>query len=222
MGAHLGYAWGRSNWSEAPDFIFDLFSLSKPIDAFQNTGSFFAGLQAGYDYMFANRLVFGVIVDASAPSFKNQDGISIGGMSLFTSPSLGPQTFSETMLMSGTVRGRFGYAPGNWLFYGTGGYAWTRNQSSVSQLGSDPTDSPLLYRFGWAAGGGVELPIKPHWTASLEYLYTRYGHTGTFFPNAGQGYDSDFPLQQVRVGLNYRFGDMAGKAPIKAPGDAGP
>ena len=73
-----------------------------------------------------------------------------------------------------------------------------------------------MYRFGWAAGGGVELPIKPHWTASLEYLYTRYGHTGTFFPNAGQGYDSDFPLQQVRVGLNYRFGDMAGKAPIKA------
>jgi high affinity Mn2+ porin len=216
VGAHLGYAWGRSNWLEAPDVISDSFSLAKPIDAFQNTGSFFAGLQAGYDYMFANRLVAGVIVDASAPSFRNQDGISIGGMSLFTSPSLGPQTFGETMLMSGTVRGRFGYAPGNWLFYGTGGYAWTRSQSTVSQLSSGSTDSPLLYRFGWAAGGGVEFPIKPHWTASLEYLYTRYGRTDTFFPNAGQAFDSDFPLHQVRVGLNYRFDDMAGKAPIKA------
>ena len=82
VGAHLGYAWGRSNWFEAPDFISDSFSLSKPIDAFQNTGSFFAGLQAGYDYMLPNRFVFGVIVDASAPSFRNQDGISIGGMSL--------------------------------------------------------------------------------------------------------------------------------------------
>jgi high affinity Mn2+ porin len=222
VGAHLGYAWGRSNWSEAPDFISDSFSLAKPIDAFQNTGSFFAGLQAGYDHMLPNRVVLGVIVDASAPSFRDQDRISIGGMSLFTSASLGPQTFSETVLTFGTVRGRVGYAPGNWLFYATGGYAWTFNQSTVNQLGSGPTDSPLSWRFGWAAGGGVEFPIKPHWTASLEYLYTRYGHTGTFFPNAGQGYDSDFPLQQVRLGLNYRFGDMAGKAPINTPAPPDP
>jgi high affinity Mn2+ porin len=148
VGSHLGYAWGRSHWSQTPDLVSDSFSLSKPFDAFQNTGSFFAGLQAGYDYMLANRLVVGAIVDASAPSFPNQDGISIGGMSLFTSPSLGPQTFGETMLMSGTVRGRLGYAAGNWLFYGTGGYAWTRNQATVTQLASGPTDSPLLYRFG--------------------------------------------------------------------------
>jgi high affinity Mn2+ porin len=222
VGAHLGYAWGRSNWSEAPDFISDSFSLAKPIDAFQDTGSFFAGLQAGYDHMLANRVVLGVIVDASAPSFRDQDRISIGGMSLFTSASLGPQTFSETVLTFGTVRGQVGYAPGNWLFYATGGYAWTFNQSTVNQLGSGPTDSPLLWRFGWAAGGGVEFPIKPHWTAGVEYLYTRYGHTGTFFPNAGQGYDSDFPLQQVRLGLNYRFGDMAGKVPINTPATPDP
>src|ERR1700730_6827690 len=119
VGAHLGYGWGRSNWSEAPDSISDSFSLSKPIDAFQNTGSFFAGLQAGYDYMLPNRLVIGVMVDGSVPSFRNKDGISIGGMSLFTSPSLGAQTYGETMLTFGTVRGRVGYAPGNWLFYAT-------------------------------------------------------------------------------------------------------
>jgi high affinity Mn2+ porin len=143
VGAHLGYGWGRSNWSQAPDFISGSFSLSKPIDAFQNTGSFFAGLQAGYDYMLPNRLVFGVILDASAPSFQNQDGISIGGLSFFSSPSLGPQTFGETMLMFGTVRARVGYAPGDWLFYATGGYAWTRNQSVVTQLGSGPTTRAL-------------------------------------------------------------------------------
>lgn len=217
VGGHLGYGWGRSNWSEAPDMISDSFNLSKPIDAFQNTGSFFAGLQAGYDYMLANRLVVGLTVDASFPSFRNQDGISIGGMSLFTSPSLGPKTFSETILTFGTVRGRVGYAPGNWLLYATGGYAWTFNQSTVNQLGSGPTDSPLLWRFGWVAGGGIEFPIMPHWTGSLEYLYTRYGRTGAFFPNAAQAFDSDFSLQQVRLGLNYRFEDTTGKTPIAAP-----
>jgi high affinity Mn2+ porin len=224
VGAHLGYGWGRSNWSEGPDFISGSFNLAKSFDAFQETGSFFAGLQAGYDYMFANRVVLGVAVDASAPSFHNQDRISIGGMSFFTTPTLGPQTFGETTLMFGTVRARVGYAPGDWLFYATGGYALTRNQAIVTQLGSGPTDAPLLWRFGWTAGGGVEFPVKPHWTASLEYLYTRYGHTGTFFPNAGQGYDSDFSLQQVRLGLNYRFGDVADKAPmpIKAPAPPDP
>jgi high affinity Mn2+ porin len=217
VGAHLGYGWGRSNWSEAPDLVSGSFNLAKSYDAFTNTGSYFAGLQAGYDYMLPNRVVLGTVVDASAPSFRNLDGISIGGSSFFTSAALGPQTFSETMLMFGTVRARVGYAPGDWLFYATGGYAWTRNRAIVTQLGNGPIDSPLLWRLGWAAGGGVEFPVKPHWTATLEYLYTRYGHTGTFFPNAGQGYDSDFSLQQLRLGLNYRFGDAAGKAPLKAP-----
>ena len=138
-------------------------------------------------------------------------------MSAFISSSLGAETYSETMKIFGTVRGRVGYAPGNWLFYATGGYAWTYNQAIVDQIGSGPTDSPFLWRFGWVAGGGVEFPIKPHWTASLEYLYTHYSHTGTFFPNAGQGSDSDFSLQQLRLGLNYRFGDVIGKAPVKAP-----
>jgi high affinity Mn2+ porin len=222
MGGHLGYGWGRSNWMEQPDGVSDSFSLAKPFDAFQNTGSFFAGVMAGYDYMFANRLVVGAVADVSAPSFPNRDGISIGGLSLFTSPSLGPQTYSETMLIFGTARGRIGYTLGNWLLYGTGGYAWTYNQSVVNQLGSGPIDSPFLWRFGWVAGGGVEFPVKPPWTMSLEYLFTRYGHTGTFFPNAGQGYDSDFSLQQLRVGLNYRFGDAAGKVPVKGPATADP
>ena len=39
-------------------------------------------------------------------------GISIGGTSTFTSPTLGAESFSETVLASGTVRGRIGYAPG--------------------------------------------------------------------------------------------------------------
>jgi high affinity Mn2+ porin len=217
VGGHLGYGWGRSNWTEAPDGISDAFNLGKSFDAFAGTGSYFAGVQVGYDYMLPNRFVVGVKVDASFPSFPNLDGISIGGMSLFTSPSLGPQTYGETMVALGTARGRIGYAPGNWLLYATGGYAWTYNQAVVNQLGSGPTDSPFLWRFGWVAGGGVELPVAPHWTASLEYLFTRYGHTGTFFPNAGQGYDSSFSLQQLRLGLNYRFADVTGKAAVKAP-----
>ena len=81
-------------------------SLTQPIDIFSEAGSFFAGFQAGYNYMLANRFVVGAEVDASFPSFPNQAGISIGGMSNLTSPTLGAETLSETVLASGTVRGR--------------------------------------------------------------------------------------------------------------------
>jgi high affinity Mn2+ porin len=75
--------------------------------------------------MLPNRFLIGAEVDATFPSFQNLAGISIGGPSNLTSPTLGAETFSETVLASGTVRGRIGYAPGIWLLFATGGFAWT-------------------------------------------------------------------------------------------------
>jgi high affinity Mn2+ porin len=43
------------------------------------------------------------------------------------------------VLSSGTVRGRVGYAPGNWLFYATGGFAWTYDQRSLTQTSTGAT-----------------------------------------------------------------------------------
>lgn len=96
-GGHLGYAWGSSNWT-APG-IAGSFNLSQPVDTFAETGSFFAGLQAGYNYMLPNRVVIGVEADASFPAFPNLAGISIGGTSTFTSPMIGAESYSETVLL---------------------------------------------------------------------------------------------------------------------------
>src|SRR5208282_2345381 len=204
-GGHLGYAWGSSNWT-APG-VSGALDLSQPIDTFAETGSFFEGLQAGYNYMLPNRVVVGAEIDASFPAFQNLAGISIGGISNFTSPTLGPVSYSETVLASGTVRGRIGYAPANWLFYATGGFAWSYDQLTLTQLASGATDMPFLWRLGWAAGAGVEVPILPHWTARLEYLFTDYGTSSVLFANAGQRFNSDFSLQELRASLNYQFGN---------------
>ena len=101
------------------------------------------------------RVVIGDEIDASFPAFQNLAGISTGGISNFTSPTLGAASYSETVLSSGTVRGRIGYAPGHWLFYATGGFAWTYDQLTLTQLASGTTDMPFLWRLGWAAGAGV-------------------------------------------------------------------
>jgi len=119
-----------------------------PPDIFSESGSFLAGVQAGYNYMLPNRFVIGVEADASFPAFPNVDGSSISGSSNFNSPVIGPATLSETVLSFGTVRGRIGYAPGNWLFYATGGFAWTYDRQTLTQAASGSSESPLLWRFG--------------------------------------------------------------------------
>jgi high affinity Mn2+ porin len=204
LGGNAGYAWGNSNWS-TPGAA-GAMAIAQPVDTFDEAGSWFLGLQGGYNYMLPNRWVIGVEADATMPAFQNLAGLSIGGVTTFNSP-FGLETYSETVLNSGTVRGRIGYAPGNWLIYATGGFAWTYDQLTLTNNVTGATDMPFLWRLGWAAGAGVEVPVVPHWTARLEYLYTDYGNSSVLFANNGQRVSSDFSLNQVRAGLNYQLGN---------------
>lgn len=222
FGAQAGYAGGWSNWSATPigaagPTVSGSFSLFQPFDAFKGTGSYFAGIQGGYDYMLPDRLVVGAVGDASFPSFRNETGISIGGTSTLAEPPIGLESYSETVLSFGTLRGRIGYAPGNWLFYATGGFAWAYDQVSLTPAATGITESHLLWRFGGAAGAGIEAPVAPHWTASVEYLVLPFGRAGADFVSTGQRFDADFTVQMLRAGLNYHFGDDAADAKAKAP-----
>jgi high affinity Mn2+ porin len=211
VGAHYGDAWGMSNWSARG--AAGSFSVYQPYDPFSDTGSRFAGVQAGYDTMLPNRFVVGAVADVSFPSFQNAAGLSIGGSSTFTAPGIGMESYSETMLMFGTLRGRVGYAPGNWLFYATGGFAWGYDQLRLTPAATGTADSRFLWRFGGAAGLGVEMPVAPHWTASVEYLFTGFGKTGTTFAATGQRFDSELSVQELRAALNYHFDEPTpGKA----------
>ncbi len=209
LGGHLGYAGGESHWTTFGTS--GAFGVYQGFDAFKDTGSYFAGLQAGYNFMLPNRVVIGGEIDGSFPSFPNKAGVSIGGSSALSSP-FGPETFQETMLSSGTVRGRLGYAAGDRLFYATGGFAGTYDRLTLTQLANGMTDMPFLWRFGWVAGGGVEAAIAPHWTARLEYLFTDYSAASVTFRTTGQRFSSDFLVSELRLGLNYRLGDESAKS----------
>ena len=121
VGGHMGYAGGNSNWTATPTqaglpSTSGSVDMLLPLDNFAESGSFLMGLQTGYNYMLANRMVFGVEADTSFAAFQNLNGVSIGGLTNFNSPVSGPASYGETVLSMGTVRGRIGYAPGNWLF----------------------------------------------------------------------------------------------------------
>jgi high affinity Mn2+ porin len=212
VGGHVGLALGNSNWTAnattpgAPQVAGSLSMYESP-NVFYESGSWLMGIQGGYNYMLHNRVVLGVEADATFPTFQDLSGLSTGGITNFNSPTLGAVSYSEVMLSSGTLRARIGYAPGNWLFYATGGLAWTYDSQDLMQLGPGVDESRLLWRFGWAAGGGVEVPIAPSWTVRGEFLWMGLPTQTVNYPLSGQRISSDLALEQFRLGLNYRFDD---------------
>jgi high affinity Mn2+ porin len=216
LGADVGFALGRSNWQAsqpggAPN-LSGSFNVFRTFDAFDGSGGQFGGLHAGYNYMFPSRLVLGVEADVWFP------GTLDGGQDFF-SPAVGAANYNDTIEMAGSVRGRIGYDIGRWLYYVTGGFAWTFDQFTRTQLTDSPTGSApagtvettFLGRIGWTVGAGVEAPIAPGWTARFEYLYSQYGNAGVTFPLGGQRFQSDLSMQEVRLGLNYKLGGDASK-----------
>ena len=230
IGAHVGYAGGSSNWSSAPGLggSIDLFNS---FNMFKGTGSYFLGLETGYDYMLASRWLVGVEADVSFPSFPTPSvPTTVGGMAGFNSPVTGSGTYTEQVELSGTLRGRLGYAPefggSHWLVYATGGFAWTYDQFTRRQLaGGSVAPGTIENRFmvprvGGAVGVGVELALAPKWAARLEYLFTDYGSRSVVFPMSGQRFDSDLALHTLRLGFDYKLGGSDGLAPdvlTKAP-----
>jgi high affinity Mn2+ porin len=213
LGGQIGYATGKSEWSAtqpgATTNVRGSLDLFNTFDAFSGTGSYFTGLQAGFNYNLWPHLLFGVEADIAAPN-------TIAGTSAFSSRATGQAEFGETVLQSGTVLGRFGFAFGNWLLYGTGGLGWTYDQLSRTQVSDPPrgvsattglAETEQLWRFGWAAGAGFEIGIGPAWSAKLEYLVTSFGRSGVTFPTGAQRFDSDLLLESVRLGLNYHLNE---------------
>jgi len=213
-GGHLGYAGGVSHWTATQSDAAEP-SLSGSLAMFEGYnfsnggGSYLLGFQAGYNYMFPSRLVLGAEADISFPSV-------LGASQAIASPLIGQAIYRDQVEMSGTVRGRVGYAAAQWLFYATGGFAYSfdhlgRTQVSGAAAGGIAVAGTvenlfLVPRIGGAVGAGVEVALTPHWMARLEYLYTDYASHGVSFPAGAQRFISDLGLHTVRIGLDYRLG----------------
>ncbi len=214
VGGHIGLATGNSGWTLDPLSggapVAGSFGLYQSPNAFKVSGSWFEGVQGGYNWMLKNRVVLGIEGDGSFPTFPDPvSGLTIGGISNLTSPTFGAGTFSENVLASGTLRGRIGYAPGHWLFYATGGLAWTYDQQELTQNATGNVEDRLVWRFGGALGAGIETAITPNWTVRGEYLWTVFPSLSENFPQSGQRVSSGLSEQQFRLGFNYRFDDSS-------------
>ncbi len=224
LGAHVGYGLGGSDWSATQvggPGLSGTLGFSNAYNFSSGTGGYMLGFQAGYDYMASSRWLVGVAADISFPSF-------IGGTQIISTPTIGTANYLNAVEFSGTVRGRVGYAPsrgnaGNWLFYATGGLAFSYDQFTRTQLagvsGSATAGTVenlfLVPRVGGAVGAGVEVALASHWTAQFEYLFTDYGNRSVTFPAGAQRFNSDLTLNELRLALNYRFNGDASQFAAK-------
>jgi high affinity Mn2+ porin len=205
VGAHFGYGLGRSDWT-AQNTASAGPPLVGSVDLESRAGGLVGGLQAGYSELLPSRVLVGIETDLSFPNYLN-------GSQTISSPSIGQARYSDAVEFAGTVRGRLGYAFGNWLVYGTAGFVLAYDQLSRTQqtgipIGGtalpDAEQSQMLGRIGWAVGAGVEYGFEPNWSAKAEYRFSEFGTHTNVFAQGAQQFRSDLALHQVLLGLNYR------------------
>jgi high affinity Mn2+ porin len=188
VGGNVGYGRGLGR-----NTVFD----PNPTTFDSSFGSLFGGMQIGYNYRLTPRLLLGIEADVSFPNFLD-DGI-------VAARATTAGTITEKLDFVSTVRGRVGYTVDHWLFYATGGLAWSRARFLQDSDSTGNEDKLLRLRQGWALGAGAELAIAPGWTARFEYLYDRLGRAGGTFPS-GTGYESgSVDLNSFRIGLNRKL-----------------
>lgn len=190
-GIHAGYAWGKG-------VVEGTAPTQKPSGAI-------VGIGAGLDHQFDNGVVLGVLADLTVGSVSSlvEDG----------SPYLIQTSKLESM---GTLRGRIGFAHGQFLPYVTGGLAWAKINGGIACIPGAPSGSlchglPLgleeedtITKAGWALGVGTEYAISSNWSAKVEYLYTDLGTASFDLGLFGEG-RSKITASTLKLGASYRF-----------------
>jgi len=203
FGGHVGYGAGSGHAT-----VFDP-GATPGTNTF---GGLSAGVQFGYNVVLPSRLLLGVETDLTFPNYLDTNP-------LIQSIPTANSSVTEQLDYAGSVRARLGYLFDPWLLYVTGGYAFAGTRV-LNQPPAADQEKHLTIHSGWAAGAGAEVPLSPHWSARLEYIYHRFDAAGAQFPS-GTGYSSSFDFQELRIGLNRRLGDFGSFAAADTAANVG-
>ena len=196
-----GYA--LFNWTHTTSTTTDL-PTGAVTAATEDRSRVHGGGHVGYDYMMPSRWVLGIVADATEGEITNTTTSNAAGTVV--------EFHSERSNVSGTVRGRVGYAFDTFLLYGTGGWAWATGSQSRAQLagtvnGAVPGTLEVVNttHFGWTGGAGVSYAFWRNFDAFAEYRYTRFDSNTITFPLAGRSTTSTTSANAVLTGVDYRF-----------------
>ncbi|MGU3495733.1 TonB-dependent receptor domain-containing protein [Xanthobacteraceae bacterium A53D] len=184
------------------------------------------GLQAGYNWQFANKFVLGIEADMGTSWAQGrQDNLLPADTDFLASGMVQSRTYHE-IDWTASLRGRLGYAFDNGLMlYGTAGAALMREQVTRDQ-DSFLRFNGLSYRVAWVeedaatrigatVGGGGEYALNDHWSLKADYSYSRFGNQDYEFTNSPANRVAPYQTREV-VGTNplgqpiYQYTDHPG------------
>lgn len=219
VGAHAGYGWGRTEFSNSYDIEFpdsyDYLGLGSA-DARYDADGWLAGGQIGFNYQI-DQLVIGVEADASWANIKGNGTYSFyNDQDVLVSMCVKQGDACQTEIDAlGTITARLGVAYDRALFYVKGGAAWASVSYRSGYTDADPAfsyrDTVDETRWGWTIGGGVEYAFADNWSVKVEYNYIDLGDDTVTFDYRPDDYVNphratvDQTVQIVKAGINYRF-----------------
>ncbi|RAI40059.1 outer membrane protein [Rhodoplanes roseus] len=197
VGGHVGAAWGRTEWTTA---------TGTGREVWNDVDGIVAGGQVGADYQMGQWVV-GV---EGSWSWSDLDGNASCGR-IYTC-----NVHADGL---GMLTGRLGWASGNVLLYGKGGVAWLRTDQSMLYNEIPNAYSAKETRTGWTLGSGIEYGLMPNVTAKIEYNWSDFGTKSVAMTDQFGGVipvDVKQTVQDVRLGVNYRFGQTGTVTPTRA------
>ena len=177
------------------------------------TPGFVGGGRIGYNWQPNPHLLLGL---------ENEFGyIHVSGSAIMNPfPGTG-DTSANTRLGNwyDALTARIGMTEGQVMFFARGGGAWARETASVIDAvpaGATLNTTTSKTMAGWAAGGGLEYAIDPHWSFRADYLFLglqpNLTNCGTGFLGGVAPIPGSFcavthtpGIQTITLGLNYHF-----------------
>jgi outer membrane immunogenic protein len=154
--------------------------------SFSHISGGFGGAQIGYNFQ-ADRIVYGLEADIQRSDISGEAAVNSNDYR------------SQKIDWFSTVRGRFGYTFGNFLLYGTGGFA-------IADVKANDTSTFLedkQTQHGWTAGAGAEWAFDKNWMLDAQYLRISLDKKDFHFNDITNQNNSDFNV--FKIGINYKF-----------------
>ncbi|MGP0095213.1 MAG: outer membrane protein [Xanthobacteraceae bacterium] len=183
IGANVGGGWSQLNAND---------SVTAAALATINGSGVVGGGQVGCDYQFARGWVIGVEGEFEAADIT---GSSNGVASKIP------------WLTTATARLGYAVAPAT-LLYVRGGGAWSTDDITGTPLVATATGTDN--RSGWTVGGGIEHKLWSNISGFVEYNYVDFGTKNVTLTNTATVPSVKENVQEVLVGLNFRFGGPGG------------
>jgi outer membrane immunogenic protein len=126
------------------------------------------GGHAGYQHQWG-QFVLGV-EGAYMAAFDQSGQLATPAVSIFFPGGTGTATAKLRDIWS--IGGRVGFAPNNWLFYGTGGYA--SGSFAFDAASGAGSEHAAVRPDGFYVGGGVEYALAQNWILGVEYRHYEF------------------------------------------------